>query len=78
MASTTCPVFRPTAEEFANFSKYIDKIDEEIGDYGICKVRTRPARSRRLKHTHIHAQSHLSTHIPPALCRPCAQWPLWL
>lgn len=39
MSKTTCPVFRPTLEEFRNFSKYIDKIDEEIGHFGLCKVR---------------------------------------
>ncbi len=38
MSKTTCPVFRPTLEEFRNFSAYIDKIDSKIGDAGLCKV----------------------------------------
>jgi hypothetical protein len=39
MSSTTCPVFRPTLDEFKNFSRYINYIDRHIGEYGICKVR---------------------------------------
>jgi len=38
MSKTTCPVFRPTMDDFKNFSAYIDKIDRKIGDAGLCKV----------------------------------------
>lgn len=41
MSTTNVPVFRPTLAEFRNFSAYIDKIDDKIGDYGLCKVRVR-------------------------------------
>lgn len=41
MASTTCPVFRPTLEEFANFRGYIEKIEQsfdEVDKHGIAKI----------------------------------------
>lgn len=38
MSKTTVPVFRPSLAEFRNFSAYIDKIDDKIGDFGLCKV----------------------------------------
>ncbi|EWM21898.1 lysine-specific demethylase 4c isoform 1 [Nannochloropsis gaditana] len=38
MSSTTCPVFRPSREEFKNFSAYIDKIDSRVGNAGLCKI----------------------------------------
>lgn len=37
MSVTTCPIFRPTLEEFRNFKKYIRKIELE-STAGICKV----------------------------------------
>ncbi|CAM9571689.1 unnamed protein product [Chrysoparadoxa australica] len=38
MAATTCPVYRPTKEEFANFREYIKKIDHEAAAVGLCKI----------------------------------------
>ena len=34
---TTCPVFRPTVEEFADFQKYVEYIERE-STCGIVKV----------------------------------------
>jgi hypothetical protein len=33
-----CPVFRPTLEEFANFSKFIERIEPRCRDIGCCKI----------------------------------------
>jgi jmjN domain len=38
MATTTCPVFRPTEEEFSNFGAFIASIDHIAGPVGLCKV----------------------------------------
>ena len=39
MAQTTCPVYRPTSAEFADFRAYIRKIEESIDpDVGLCKI----------------------------------------
>lgn len=38
MATTTCPILRPTAEEFSDFQKYIYSHVELIEDYGIIKI----------------------------------------
>jgi hypothetical protein len=39
MSTTTCPVFRPTPEEFSDFRKYVSKIEETIDpDVGLCKI----------------------------------------
>ena len=38
MSSTTCPVFRPTLDEFKNFSKYIRRIEKNNENIGICKI----------------------------------------
>ena len=37
MSETTCPVFRPTVEEFKNFTQYIDLI-EKTGELCVCKI----------------------------------------
>ena len=33
-----CPVFRPTEQEFSNFSGYLEKCVAQIGTIGIFKV----------------------------------------
>ena len=39
MAETTCPVFRPTEQEFKSFRRYIeDVVDPIAGKAGLCKV----------------------------------------
>lgn len=38
MAETTCPVFRPTMEEFSNFSSYMDTIETKASRVGLCKI----------------------------------------
>ena len=39
MSTTTCPVFRPTPEEFSDFQAYISKIEDTIDpDVGLCKI----------------------------------------
>ena len=39
MASCTCPVFRPTLEEFSmGFEKYIEIIEPQVRPHGICKI----------------------------------------
>jgi len=38
MATTNCPVYRPTEDEFKCFESYIARIDRERGDCGIVKV----------------------------------------
>ena len=36
--SVDCPVFRPTLEEFGDFSAYVASITDIARPYGICKV----------------------------------------
>ena len=39
MATTTCPVFYPTLEEFSQgLEKYIESVESRVKPYGICKV----------------------------------------
>ena len=38
MATTTCPVFRPSEREFANFDAYVSKIEAIAGAAGLCKI----------------------------------------
>ena len=40
MSKTTCPVFRPTIEEFADFKGFIARIEVTLADedIGICKI----------------------------------------
>lgn len=39
MAETTCPVFRPTEQEFKSFRRYIeDVVDPIAGKAGLCKI----------------------------------------
>lgn len=39
MAETTCPVFRPTEQEFKSFRRYIEDIVDPIaGKVGLCKI----------------------------------------
>jgi jumonji domain-containing protein 2 len=38
MAETTCPIFRPTEEQFQNFHSYIRLIEQTHPDAGICKI----------------------------------------
>lgn len=42
MSATTCPIFRPSLEEFSDFKSYIRKVDADLvarGEkYGICKI----------------------------------------
>ena len=38
MASTTCPIFRPTLEEFSDFKKYVETHIQSANNVGICKV----------------------------------------
>lgn len=39
MAETTCPVFRPTEQEFKSFRRYIEEVVDPIaGKAGLCKV----------------------------------------
>ena len=33
-----CPTFTPNMEEFCNFAKYVNKIEQEVGKIGLCKV----------------------------------------
>jgi hypothetical protein len=33
-----CPVFRPSIEEFKNFSKYIESVEEKALPFGIMKI----------------------------------------
>ncbi len=33
-----CPIFRPTTEEFRDFSGYLDKCVKSIGNIGLFKV----------------------------------------
>ena len=33
------PLFTPTAEEFKNFAKYVESIEDLVVDYGICRIR---------------------------------------
>lgn len=38
MAETNCLVFKPTAEEFEDFSSYVQKIEAMHPDMGLCKI----------------------------------------
>ena len=40
MSKTTCPTFRPTIEEFADFKGFIARIEGTLydDDIGICKI----------------------------------------
>lgn len=38
MASCTCPVFRPSLEEFRDFQAYLENIEPHVCAYGICKI----------------------------------------
>ena len=38
MSKTTCPVYKPTHEEFLDFETYMDKIEKECAEIGIAKV----------------------------------------
>lgn len=40
MSKTTCPVFNPTVEEFADFRGFMSRIEATLVDdnIGICKV----------------------------------------
>lgn len=40
MSKTTCPIFRPTIEEFSDFKGFIARIEETLDDddIGICKI----------------------------------------
>ncbi|CAM9569635.1 unnamed protein product, partial [Scytosiphon promiscuus] len=64
MAETTCPVFRPTEQEFKSFRRYIeDVVDPIAGKAGLCKVipppgwaaRRRDAAEEMCKSVHIPA-----------------------
>lgn len=39
MAETTCPVFKPTEQEFKSFRRYIEEVVDPIaGKAGLCKI----------------------------------------
>jgi len=39
MSTTTCPIYRPTTEEFSNFTKYVHEIEKKSDNgVGIIKV----------------------------------------
>lgn len=38
MSSCSCPVFRPSLEEFRDFQGFLDKVEDEAYEYGILKI----------------------------------------
>lgn len=38
MSSCTCPVFRPSLEEFRDFQGFVAAIEDEAFEAGICKI----------------------------------------
>ena len=46
MAETTCPVFRPTEQEFKSFRRYMEEVvDPKAGRVGLCKIIPPPGSS---------------------------------
>jgi hypothetical protein len=37
-AAAHCPVYRPTLEEFSNFTAFLEKIEPEFREVGLCKA----------------------------------------
>ncbi|CBJ27769.1 conserved unknown protein [Ectocarpus siliculosus] len=69
MAETTCPVFRPTEQEFKSFRRYIeDVVDRIAGKAGLCKIIPPPGWAARRRDT---AEEMCKSVYIPAPIRQC-------